>query len=379
MPWKSSSPGCPCCDDDCLIPIEGFEIWSSLTWDYSNPDLITTTDSDALLTAYPDHPEDKSTHVVEVTVRGEDDGDILRVVVTFFNDDNYLYAEIEVGTVKGYLRLFQVTGGSAFQLGDDVEVNSLGPAADHTVKVCYDGEVLKAIVNAGTLTAKSYARLVTATGEYVGVATGSITDEATFKNFRWWIHYYAGGYYGEANDCPNCISDDDDILFNDCYQNACNDTYGLPKYLKVTISGIFASPGSSLVCTDCASNFEGTFLLEFNTLSTTQCSWFIAWESGPDVCTQFGDSSLVFDDLIRVSVVSVFTGAQFITRVSCVIQRSYTGMTNYSRISFSTDLGPTPDDCELNNLELDWSSNSNNGMSRACAGDGDSTCIVSRV
>ena len=200
MPFKQNNPGCKCCFDDCLIDITGWNQVSGI-WTITNSNKnLETGNTNALIVTTNEHPEGKSTHVVEVFVRGEDDGDILRVVVAYADSNNYLFAEVEVGATCGYLRLWQMTGGLAFQLGDDVPILDLAPAEDHAIKVCYDGENLTAI-----LTGKaSYLRPVTATGEYVGVATGAIITLATFKNFRWWIHYDDGGHYGEPNDCPLC-------------------------------------------------------------------------------------------------------------------------------------------------------------------------------
>jgi len=256
MPFKSTSPGCPCCEDDCLIPITGAETWAvggGSVWDTSNLALITVSSgTSALLTFFPEHPEGKSTHVVEVQVKGEDDGDILQVVVTFNSvTTDYLYAELEVGTTGGYLRLFQVTGGSAFQLGDEVQIADLAPDEFHTVKVCYDGDVLTAIVNSDS----TYWRTVTATGTYVGIATGAITKQATFKDFQWWIHYDDGGYYGEPNDCPRCTG----TIFTDCIY--CKDETASATY-KVSISAV-----ADNVCN--CNVFNGTFILN----RSGYCQW----------------------------------------------------------------------------------------------------------
>jgi hypothetical protein len=259
MSFRARQPGCPCCEDDCLIPITGAEGWAvggGSIVAFSSLDLITVSPGTASLTTFfPEHPEGKSTHVVEVQVKGEDDGDILQVIVTFdLLTQDRLYAEIEVGTTGGYLRLFQVTGGSAFQLGDDVEIDDLEPGKFHTVKVCYDGDVLMAIVN----TYHHYARPVTTTGTYVGIATGAITTQATFKDFQWWIHYDDGGYYGEPNDCPRC---DLDVDCTFCLDNL------VPYWLKIVIAGLTDGTCS-------CSNQNGTHLIPryFDALGFP-CTW----------------------------------------------------------------------------------------------------------
>ena len=198
MSFRARQPGCPCCEDDCRIEITG---WNQVagTWTITGDNLETASSSGLAVTTNA-HPEAKSTHVVIVSVKGNTDGDILRVVIAYDDADNYLFGEIEVGNDCGYLRLFQRDAGSVFQLGDDVPVLDLAPGVSHTVRLCYDGTTLT-ILLAGKA---AYSRDVTASGQRVGVATGAITTLATFTGFEWWIHYDDGGYYGEPNDCPEC-------------------------------------------------------------------------------------------------------------------------------------------------------------------------------
>ena len=245
-----------CCDDDCRIDITGWEQYAGF-WNFTNFASITTDESHVVLQAEPTHPEAKSTHYVSVSVKGDSDGDVLRVVVAFDTIQDYLYAELEVGTTNGILRLFQVTGGSAFQLGDDVTVTGAKSGELHDMTVCYDGEVLTAIVNSTT----SYAQLATATGTYVGMATGAITTLATFSSFKWYIHYDDGGYYDEPNNCPRCAA----------ICSACKDNEG-PRHFKVVIEDL----GSGIGC----SAYHGTYIVPIE----TSCAYYLelapgAWET----------------------------------------------------------------------------------------------------
>jgi hypothetical protein len=235
--FRARQPGCPCCDDDCRITISG---WNQVagTWTITG-DNLETASSSALAVTTNAHPDGLSTHYVTVKVEGDTDGDVLRVVVAYTDVNNYLYAELEVGTTDGTLRLFQRTGGSTFQLGDDVTVTGAKSGESHDMTVCYDGEVLTAIVNSTT----SYAQLITATGTYVGVATGAITTLATFNTFKWYIHYDDGGdYYGEPNNCPSCTR----------YVIGCDDCEDKKNtvYVKVAIQGFVdrSPPKNSCDC-----------------------------------------------------------------------------------------------------------------------------------
>ena len=142
--------------------------------------------------------------MVIVKIRGDTDGDILRVVVAYQDANNYLYAEFEIGALGGTLRLFQVLGGSATQLGDDKLVTFLQEGELHDVMVCYDGAVLKATINED-LVYGSYAQPVTATGTRVGAATGIIDTLATFQDFEWWMHYEETPPLDECPQCPDAL------------------------------------------------------------------------------------------------------------------------------------------------------------------------------
>ena len=199
MSFRARQPGCPCCDDDCRIDITG---WNQVagTWTITG-DNLETSSSSALAVTTNEHPESKSTHYVSVKVKGDDDGDVLRVIVAFDTIQDYLYAELEVGDSTGYVRLFQVVGGATFQLGDTVSGPNLKPGNTYTMRVCYANEILTLHIVNRTLVVRS----VSATGTHVGVATGAITSLATFSDFQWWIHYDDGSeYYDEPNDCPWC-------------------------------------------------------------------------------------------------------------------------------------------------------------------------------
>ena len=248
MSFRARQPGCPCCDDDCRIDITG---WNQVagTWTVDGDNLETASSSGLAVTTNA-HPEAKSTHVVIVHIKGNSDGDILRVVVAYADANNYLYAELEVGTTNGILRLFQVTGGSTFQLGVDVSVTGLKIGELHVVRVCYDGEALKAILPDRA----TYWQSVSVTGTRVGVATGAIDTLATFTDFRWYIHYDDGGYYGEPNNCPSCRA---------WCQNCLNNEN--PLAFKVVLAGLV---NDGAPCQD----YNGTHILQISDPASS-CSY----------------------------------------------------------------------------------------------------------
>ena len=258
MSFRARQPGCPCCDDDCRIDITG---WNQVagTWTITG-DNLETASSNALAVTTNEHPEEKSTHYVSVKVKGDNDGDVLRVVVAFdLSTQDYLYAEIEVGSSGGFVRLFQVLSGTHTQLGNTVDVSSLPANENHVVRLCYDGTRL-AIIMPGKI---AYSSEVSATGTYVGVATGSIGTLATFTDFQWWIHYDDGdGYYSEPNDCPECLP-----ICGACVSGTA------PFFYKVVISGyVDGCVGSG--CENCHL-INGTYILEADTSIPSQvaCVW----------------------------------------------------------------------------------------------------------
>ena len=276
MAIRKHNPGCPCCEDDCRIAIAG---WNQVagTWTIDG-DNLETASSSALAVTTNEHPDELSTHYVSVKVKGDDDGDILRVVVAYADADNYLYAELEVGTADGILRLFQVTGGSAFQLGVDVTVTGAKSGELHTVRVCYDGEYL--IVN--VVGKEVYMQAVTATGTYVGLATGAIDTLTTFEDFEWHIHYDA------PNNCPQCLQN---VPCSRCEEGV------WPARIKVVLSGIITPLGSTCTCGD----LDGTWICYRQVPSCWSNSNFISNVCGA-LYNNFVSVRMSTDDILTVGV-----------------------------------------------------------------------------
>jgi hypothetical protein len=201
MTFRARQPGFPCCDDDCRIPITG---WNQVagTWTVDG-DNLETDDSDALAVTTNEHPQELATHVVRVKARGKDDLDRLRVIIAYEDSDNYLFAEMQVRTTFGWLRFWKVDTGVAQQIGTNQLVSDLKASEWFNAKVCFDGETLTAIINDTFF----YSQPATASddGTRVGVGTGSISEKVKFEEFEWWIHYVESGPYEEGNDCPRCL------------------------------------------------------------------------------------------------------------------------------------------------------------------------------
>ena len=234
MSFRARQPGRPCCDDDCRIDIAG---WNQVagTWAITG-DNLETANSNALAVTSNEHPEAKSTHYLSAIINGENAGDIFRFVVAYSDANNYLYGEVETDTTEGTFRLFQVTGGSHFQLGLDSSHPSLKVGDDLTIRVCFRDD--------GLLTIQKYSRTLstiqtrymafvegTVTGKRVGFATGALhaSSTAAFTSIQWQIHKEEEGYYTEGNDCPECRE------IATC--NNCKDNIG-PSFFKVVIAGL---------------------------------------------------------------------------------------------------------------------------------------------
>lgn len=193
MPFKKNSPGCPCCES-CEIAISG---WNQVagTWTASSGS-VSTEDSNSLVVTTNEHSG--STHYIEALVQGDEDGDVVRLIVTYEDADNYLFGEIEFGDDCGYVRLYKRVSGTNTQLGVDVPSVNLQPGETHEVHLCYDGELLTIVV----IDNVAYSQAVTETGTRVGVATGNIeaTGAGRVTEFEWWIHNDQ-----DNTNCPYCV------------------------------------------------------------------------------------------------------------------------------------------------------------------------------
>ena len=219
MSFRARQPGCPCCGDECLIDVAGWDVRAGI-WDTS---VIETGSSNGLIVTTNDHPDESNNHVVMARVKGGSDGDIIRIVVAYEDDNNYLFIELEVGDTCGQLRLYERKVGTTTQLGEDVPLSTLTPGEFHEVKVCCESGVeeesetgkLTVLLATHANEKREYVQDVTVNGTRVGIATGSLGEasKATIESFEWYKHQT------DDPECPNCVSEKC-LIIADSFDNA---------------------------------------------------------------------------------------------------------------------------------------------------------------
>jgi len=243
---RKNSPGCPCCD--CILFSDNFDRsdadpvdgqWSVETgdWEVSSNELVSSNEGIVLNTfEHPNNP----LHI-EVKVRGSD-GDRLRVVFDYIDDDNFSFAEIKVGT-DAKIRIVERIEGVDNQLGIDASVTAAA-STWHTVKVCISSS--SAAMNLGSV---GIYRWTSVANLPFGLATES---GGLFDDFVLSIAYIPG-----VNDCPSCQ------LTQLC--ESCDG--GVRSYwMKVVISGL-----ADGTC-EC-SRQNGTHIIPATTQSENICYW----------------------------------------------------------------------------------------------------------
>lgn len=258
---------CECCGGQCDIFDDTFDRadaatlggdWDerSGTWNIDTNE-AETGDSNAVAIVDMDHPDAADSHVVVVDFVADDNGDQVRLICTWDNDNQYLFAEAEVGATSGTLRLYERIGG-VNTLIDDETVNGLVPNTLHRLEICFDGVKYaraKLTVNVGGGSGFAYAfgpSLITG-GDRVGIATGAVSTSVQFNNFDWERHGLDTDFCElcAVLPCDPCVDDE------------------APTLLSVTISGVTNVSCTGNNCTD----MNGTFILEWGELFGIDCYW----------------------------------------------------------------------------------------------------------
>jgi len=214
------SPGC-CCSpiaSGCYIGGDDFNRadntdlganWSeripSSAWAISSNTLITTIPYDLAIYQTP-HPKNVPSMIAWAEVMGSVDGDTLRVIICWVDDDNYLWSELETDTECGWLRLWQRASGYNTLL-KEMPITGGVIGQWHTLYACYDPDPepyegsgrFEGRVETASLEWFTVAENVSASGTYAGVGTGALTGTATFDNFELWMEQT-----DDDPECPTC-------------------------------------------------------------------------------------------------------------------------------------------------------------------------------
>jgi hypothetical protein len=117
-------------------------------WEIKSNQLYESGNAGAMVIFQPNHGKPRS--IVTVYITDEDTNDIYRVIVNYLDDDNYMYAELDIGTggVGGStVSLHSVTGGSDSELISQAVTLTGFPALSRTMNVCLSSEIFSVEVS----------------------------------------------------------------------------------------------------------------------------------------------------------------------------------------------------------------------------------------
>jgi hypothetical protein len=224
---KKNNPGCRCCG--CDYAKDEFtrantstlgSTWNerSGSWNIAS-NKATTSSTNAL--AIHNTPADPSLPmVVEATVKGATTNDLLRLIIGYLDDNNYLFAEAKINTGTSALRLWKRSGGVNMALAAASGSTTTQALNAWTFRLCYRNGMFSM---GGDITGQTVSAI--APGSYGGIATGgTVGSLITFDDFR-----ISGGKSENALRCPVCGGG--------C--SCCTD--GGPGLFKIVVAGIGAN------------------------------------------------------------------------------------------------------------------------------------------
>lgn len=210
------SPSCECCDEltpECVIDSDDFDRanstnlgadWSERAGDWSiSSNELAISSANALLRNENAHPDGTANHVVNVKVKFDTLGDKAQLVLAYTDDNNYLAVEIEAGNTSncGALRFFEVSGGTASQLGDDRQLPLIDLNTLYEVQACYkegaspsggqSGQLGARVFGSGGV-ARYFREVDVSAGTQAGLATGdTVSGTINFDDFTFYKHFTA--------------------------------------------------------------------------------------------------------------------------------------------------------------------------------------------
>lgn len=249
-----------------------------------------TDDSDALLICETGHPQTTNegyldlTSAVQVYIYSEGFGSVVRAIIGWQDDDNYLFGEIEFSAddeSTGFVRACKMEDGTPTVL-DETETSILdGQPVNEPIggarllKVCYDGYELRVLAlgvyaagNAGTGWNPGKA----------GVGTGTISSPVYFGGFTF-SHDIFGEHvrhHPEGFDyfvCQSCAPELTCDLCGICEDDELADR--TPPIMLLRVTGIAWNEDEHPYCLDLES-FNDTFALPLASTSSSpiaHCQW----------------------------------------------------------------------------------------------------------
>ena len=353
MVFKKANPGCPC--PDCDVASDDFSSGDALTvaWEGDTGSFtksggqVTTTTNDKVI-ANKTAAGTGVNHYAKADVQGSNAGDQAIVVVAYTDTSNYLYGRVNFGSF-GSLSIWKNVGGTHTQISTSGTI-SISLSTFHTLEVCYQENGASSVLQAtltvsGTRYVERNTSVISATGEKAGVGSRNANGTVTIDNFD-----FDRLYSTSDTSCPMCNAED----CTNC------DGGATPPEMQVEIFDLVNQSCGGDGCSD----FEGTFVLTQD--SGNACLWEYD-------CNNCGACGGLVD--IDVDVQIVTSGSDYIVRGTLQI----TGSTQ-TNVTFENNVGTSKPDCDgLNNMRLDWVSNTGTGPNDHCNGDADSYMEVTAL
>lgn len=201
--FKKNNPGCPCCTA-CTIFADTFDRADASSigaeWDERAGNWAISTNAavpdaaNAVAVVDEDHPEATSDMVAYAVVTGNTSGDMIRVIVAWEDDSNYLFGQLRLtGASSAASRLGKVEAGVLSYLTSETTTSAGGVDETFTIKVCYVGDRLSLELRSGDIASggtflNAHGFDVTYTGLRAGIGAGTMTGTIRFLRFAWEYH-----------------------------------------------------------------------------------------------------------------------------------------------------------------------------------------------
>ena len=209
------SPGCTCCSG-CLTFADGFRRSNQDTigphWDVTGGTFeiyngYAQTSSDNVVAIHGRTQRDgENAHLTRLRFKVTQPGDQIRNIVSYVNDNNYLFSELELESDNcGMLRLYRKAGGSATQIGHNIPISNVIQNSLCDLHTCYvDGSLSAEVkmVSSALNTDHIIQADVIGNGLQYGFGFGTLANSGMIEYFS---HSVPSGY---APRCTPCFTEE---------------------------------------------------------------------------------------------------------------------------------------------------------------------------
>jgi hypothetical protein len=203
-------------------------------------------------------------YVMDVDVVGGSNvvaGQMLRIIVDYVDEDNYIFVEIKQGSWAENAMLYLYTRIAGVNTLKDQDGHDRRTGS-YNVRICVTTDSVLVLMGGTTLASdRVFSDDVSPTGTKVGLGTGTpfgaAGGEANFDDFTFQKHSTA-----QAN-CPDC-----GLPCNGCAEEK------MPREIEVEFDGLYSSdvfPGTD--CKDCEEYNNKPYILKWDPDLLADCIW----------------------------------------------------------------------------------------------------------